>query len=95
MKKNLLNINDNTEWKWFYIHIIGVTAKLQIKINVLQYLGLTASLNTFKSAIPNINIRKLTYPIRPSVKNIFIITPIGCGDFYNIQNKNNDVPTSK
>ena len=68
---------------------------LKIKINFLQCLRLTASLSTLKSTIPNINIRKLTYLIRPSIITLFYKNTKGCGDFYNILNKNNDVPTSK
>ena len=69
---------------------------LKIKINFLQYLGLTASLHTFKSTIPNTNIIKIiTYPIRSSIITLFYKNAKGCCDFYNILNKNNDVPTSK
>ena len=69
---------------------------LKIKLNFLQYIGLTNSLNIFKSTILNITmIEKLSYPIRPSVINLFFKNTKGCSDFYNILNKNNDSPTSK
>ena len=65
-------------------------------MNFLQYIGLTKSLNSYKlTVLKSTGIKKITYPVRPTVISLFFKNNKGCSDFYNILNKNNDVPTSK
>ncbi|XP_053387493.1 uncharacterized protein LOC128551109 [Mercenaria mercenaria] len=95
-KNGLFYVNDIINQNGVIYTLKELEEKLNIKLNFLQYIGFKASLTSYKSKIPKITgVTKLTYPIRPPIINLFFKSTKGCSDFYNILNKNNDVPTSK
>ena len=72
-EKGLFYINDILNENGSIYTLIELQENLKIKINFLQYLGLTASLNTFKSTIPNVNIiKKPNIPCKV-INNNFIL----------------------
>ena len=95
-EKGIFYINDIINENGVVYTLIELQEKLKIKLNFLQHLGLTASINMFKLSIPNLTVgKKLSYPIRTSIISLFFKSSKGCRDFYNVLNKNSDTPTSK
>ena len=72
-EKGLFYINDILNENGSMYTLMELQENLKIKLNFLQYLGLTASLHTFKSIIPNINGIKKTNLPHKTINNYFIL----------------------
>ena len=84
-------LNKNAEFYTFQEFL----KTFNIKTNFLQYTGIIGAIKTLAKKLQMNIHKKLPSPVQPQVVKILTKNSKGCGDFYNILNKNLEEPTFK